>query len=312
MNADEMRTEFQDDYEHPDSTLEYLLENVLMPFDDSDTCKTLYDLYNSRFSVFCPCGTTMNSINSDETTATTSNIQFNCSQSTDCLHGGNYIQFANEHTTDRELILKDCRPAGDLIYECGDMCTCPPTKCFNRLVQYGPRKHLIIIDVPHLNKHQVGLATIKSIPKGGFVCEYVGELLTRHEAQKRYRENKEKTVPTMNYIICLNEWPSTSRRIELGMIKEDVSHVNDDDGSIVVAVATADDENDCTINEKTGNQHFQTFIDPSRKGNIGRYLNHSCEPNCEIFSVRIDGPLPRLGKYPILILVHKVKLSERC
>lgn len=42
-------------------------------------------------------------------------------------------------------------------------------------------------------------------------------------------------------------------------------------------------------------QAIQTFVDPSRCGNIGRYLNHSCDANCEILSIRIDGPIPKLG-----------------
>lgn len=61
----------------------------------------------------------------------------------------------------------------------------------------------------------------------------------------------------MNYIICLNERP---------------------------------------IANEAGT-HIQTFIDPSKIGNIGRYLNHSCEPNCEIISVRVDSPIPKLCKY---------------
>lgn len=60
----------------------------------------------------------------------------------------------------------------------------------------------------------------------------------------------------MNYIICLNERP-------IG---------------------------------KENDEAIQTFIDPSRIGNIGRYLNHSCDPNCEIISVRTDGLIPKLGK----------------
>lgn len=40
---------------------------------------------------------------------------------------------------------------------------------------------------------------------------------------------------------------------------------------------------------------IQTFIDPSRKGNIGRYINHSCDPNCEILSVRVDSVIPKIA-----------------
>lgn len=61
----------------------------------------------------------------------------------------------------------------------------------------------------------------------------------------------------MNYIICLNERP---------------------------------------IGKESG-EAIQTFIDPSRIGNIGRYLNHSCDPNCGIISVRVDGLVPKLGKF---------------
>lgn len=53
----------------------------------------------------------------------------------------------------------------------------------------------------------------------------------------------------------------------------------------------------CLIERSTGKDQtiHRTFIDPTRRGNIGRYLNHSCDPNCKIISVRVDGPIPRLG-----------------
>jgi [histone H3]-lysine36 N-dimethyltransferase SETMAR len=53
------------------------------------------------------------------------------------------------------------------------------------------------------------------------------------------------------------------------------------------------------VNEKSlenpdGNGE-QFFIDPSQKGNIGRYLNHSCLPNCELISVRVGSYIPKIG-----------------
>ncbi|KAH8293735.1 hypothetical protein KR054_003583 [Drosophila jambulina] len=50
------------------------------------------------------------------------------------------------------------------------------------------------------------------------------------------------------------------------------------------------------LNEYTSDEKQQvTIVDPSRRGNIGRYLNHSCEPNCHIAAVRIDCPIPKIG-----------------
>lgn len=40
---------------------------------------------------------------------------------------------------------------------------------------------------------------------------------------------------------------------------------------------------------------IETIIDPSYIGNIGRYINHSCDPNSGIVPVRIDSPVPKLG-----------------
>lgn len=119
---------------------------------------------------------------------------------------------------------------------------------------------------------QFGLITTKPIPEGGFVCEYAGELLTKEEAVRRQQENDVEN--RMNYIICLNEHSE----------------------------AANDDDLNC----------LQTFIDPSQVGNIGRYLNHSCEPNCEILSVRIDGPIPKLGKYELSFSQCHNNFLESC
>ncbi|KAH8247575.1 hypothetical protein KR038_006639 [Drosophila bunnanda] len=50
------------------------------------------------------------------------------------------------------------------------------------------------------------------------------------------------------------------------------------------------------LNEYSSDEKQQvTIVDPSRRGNIGRYLNHSCEPNCHIAAVRIECPIPKIG-----------------
>ncbi|XP_066145114.1 probable histone-lysine N-methyltransferase set-23 [Euwallacea fornicatus] len=51
------------------------------------------------------------------------------------------------------------------------------------------------------------------------------------------------------------------------------------------------------INEYFGENNLRTFIDPTFYGNIGRYVNHSCEPNCVMISVRVNDNIPVLALF---------------
>ncbi|XP_047539491.1 histone-lysine N-methyltransferase SETMAR-like [Vanessa atalanta] len=51
------------------------------------------------------------------------------------------------------------------------------------------------------------------------------------------------------------------------------------------------------LNEHVNGNIIQTFVDPSLFGNIGRYINHSCESNCVIIPVRVDSPIPKLALF---------------
>lgn len=238
-------TIFQDEYEHINDDIEYVPENVLQSDDvESESFHRLSDQFNSVLLMSCRC----------ESSDGQTNV-CGSSSSSSCAHGRNYCRHINEQY--QELVLNPDRPSQDLIYECSDQCACP-SACNNRLVQFGPRKWLQIADFTGSNK-KYGLITVASIPSGGFICEYAGEILTKDEVARRRLRNDAENLD--NYIICLNE---------RSMASDD--HSSSDDMEIM-----------------------QTFIDPSRKGNIGRYLNHSCDPNCEILSVRIDGPIPKLG-----------------
>lgn len=215
--------ELDDDYQHVDPEVEYLIENQPQEDDASDAFKDLMRNLEYGYSSHCSCSE-----------------DASCTERSSCRMGGSYVAHGDE------LILSE---KVDVIFECFELCGCQGI-CLNRLVQFGPRKQLEIKDsltVPQ----QLGLFTKAAIPKGGFICEYAGEILTPPEAERRNQFNDSRG--SKNYVLCLNEL-SSDRKIQT-----------------------------------------QTFIDPQAKGNIGRYMNHSCDPNCLTVSVHIGGPPPRIG-----------------
>lgn len=42
---------------------------------------------------------------------------------------------------------------------------------------------------------------------------------------------------------------------------------------------------------------METFVDPTHVGNVGRFLNHSCEPNLVMVPVRVDSMVPKLALF---------------
>jgi len=67
------------------------------------------------------------------------------------------------------------------IYECNKLCKCS-SNCYNRVVQRG-MKFLLEIYKTHSKGWAVRAG--EDIPKGHFVSEYVGEIITEKEANKR-------------------------------------------------------------------------------------------------------------------------------
>ncbi|XP_030243588.1 histone-lysine N-methyltransferase SETMAR isoform X1 [Drosophila navojoa] len=217
--------EIEDDYDHMEN-VEYILENVLMPDDGSPEFRHLQDDYNSHLTLSCKCSNNKNCCN---------NIDF-------CHKGGlKYMRVEDELV----VIPSESQQFRSII-ECNELCECQISQCLNRRVQYGPRQKLEVFE-SSLYKSK-GLRTTAYIPRGAFICEYAGELLTPSEAQRRIKIIDESCQ--MNYILCLYEHSKT---------------------------------------------RLITIVDPSKRGNIGRYLNHSCQPNCKILPVRTNCPIPKIG-----------------
>ncbi|XP_054035961.1 histone-lysine N-methyltransferase SETMAR [Dryobates pubescens] len=54
---------------------------------------------------------------------------------------------------------------------------------------------------------------------------------------------------------------------------------------------------------------LETFVDPSHVGNVGRFLNHSCDPNLFMVPVRVDSMVPRLALFAATEIAAGEELS---
>ena len=102
-------------------------------------------------------------------------------------------------------VLKDGFDFADppMIFECNDMCSCNVTSCNNRVVQHGITYRMqlyktygmgwgvkSLVDIPKGSSKISSSSLFKmAFISGGFVCEYVGELISDAEAEQRENDS---------------------------------------------------------------------------------------------------------------------------
>nr|XP_043636420.1 probable inactive histone-lysine N-methyltransferase SUVR2 isoform X2 [Erigeron canadensis] len=90
-----------------------------------------------------------------------------------------------------EEIVEPCKghSVRSFIKECWLKCGCNK-QCGNRVVQRGIKRQLQVFMTP--GGKGWGLRTLEDLPKGAFVCEYVGEVLTNAELYDRVSKSSNK------------------------------------------------------------------------------------------------------------------------
>ncbi|XP_010246093.1 PREDICTED: uncharacterized protein LOC104589448 isoform X2 [Nelumbo nucifera] len=144
--------------------------------------------------------------------------------------------------------------AKPLVYECGPSCKCPPS-CHNRVSQHGIKFQLEIFKT---KTKGWGVRSLTSIPSGSFICEYTGELLEDKEAEQRTNNDE--------YLF-------------------DIGH-NYNDHTLWDGLSTLVPDLQTSSSEVVEDVGFT--IDAALYGNIGRFVNHSCSPNCYAQNVLYD------------------------
>lgn len=107
-----------------------------------------------------------------------------------------------------EEILEPCKGhlVRKFIKECWWKCGCSK-QCGNRVVQRGINRNLQVFMTP--GGKGWGLRTLEDLPKGAFVCEYVGEVLTNAELYDRVSRSSNKDEHA--YPVLLDaDWASES------------------------------------------------------------------------------------------------------
>lgn len=125
-------------------------------------------------------------------------------------------------------------------FECTEKICLNGEECKNRPIQQQMNAQ---IEVFQTDQKGFGVRSTRTIEKGVFIMEYVGEIISMTEYQERAKT------------IYKNDKHSYGVKLEKGFV-----------------------------------------IDARNMGNISRYVNHACSPNCELEKWNVDG-IPRLALF---------------
>jgi Pre-SET motif len=97
-------------------------------------------------------------------------------------------------------------PPGMAVIECNSRCRCSRS-CPNRVVERGRRMPLELFKTANKgwgtssqnSSHVQGVRTCRTLPKGMFICRYIGEVITDAEAERRGQEYDRKVRIPMQF-----------------------------------------------------------------------------------------------------------------
>ena len=94
--------------------------------------------------------------------------------------------------------------------------------CHNRVLQHGISVRLQVFRVYGMGW---GIRALQNIPKGSFICEYVGEIISDSEAETRedsYLFDLESKVSIQTSLLCIGEFEDKN----IKLLHDHLLHVN--------------------------------------------------------------------------------------
>ncbi|XP_050520332.1 histone-lysine N-methyltransferase eggless-like [Daktulosphaira vitifoliae] len=205
------------------------------------------------------------------------------------------------------------------IYECNTACKCSDS-CLNRVVQ---QPIIYKLQVFLTKKKGWGVRTLNDIPQGSFISTYVGHLSTDNDAEvdgitygdeylanldhieavENYKEDYESDVPPEDEISdetsCSSDedfrpTPKVIKNMSLygcEMSLRNAQNANTEkDGTHRLSKLNTKQlvkEKQKSIRSYFGDDDIY-ILDAKTSGNVGRFFNHSCEPNTFVQNVFVD------------------------
>ncbi|XP_049843732.1 histone-lysine N-methyltransferase eggless-like isoform X4 [Schistocerca gregaria] len=175
------------------------------------------------------------------------------------------------------------------IYECNSRCKCSST-CLNRLVQLPMKCKIQVFMTPNRGW---GIRTLHDTPKGSFICLYAGLVVPEKVGDTLAKEAGDEYQADLNYIEDAEEVKENYEENPYG------SELEEDCGKR----KNSKHREQITISRKLTGKRYRIvapsarvlfgrngryILDAKTCGNLGRFINHSCNPNMFTQNVFVD------------------------
>ncbi|EGT52142.1 CBN-MET-2 protein [Caenorhabditis brenneri] len=208
------------------------------------------------------------------------------------------------------------------LYECNDQCACNRRKCHNRVVQNNIKFPLHIFKTAQSGW---GVRALTDIPEGAFICTYVGALLTNSIAEDLHNDDQYFADLDLQDSVIMSK-NQVDNETDAGYGGEEDEDFDDEDyNSAEEDKPDLFDDDEAGPSHRTStrrstrqakkpkrksppnkrkpeeppkeeevfkwDEYFDNslyVVDAKIRGNLGRFLNHSCDPNTEVQHVLYD------------------------
>ncbi|KAL8902704.1 MAG: hypothetical protein Q9171_007618 [Xanthocarpia ochracea] len=164
------------------------------------------------------------------------------------------------------------------IYECNKNCNCEDN-CKNRNVQHGRKVELEIFKTENRGW---GLRCPVALRKGDFIDTYRGEIITVEESDKR---GDKRSPDEANYFMSLDKFCEPESIAKTEFIKEFPERVEEYIQKIATGESSTDMKDGEEMWENPDYIPYKYVCDGMYMGSPTRFMNHSCDPNCRLFTV---------------------------